>query len=396
MDRVPLAKGVQAGPPSRRPAGAPTDTDLLNRFDRHLVSRFLAATVFLVGLLVVFFVVLDYVEYVDDFMDRGATVGQVFGTYYLHYIPEIVKLVSPLAVFLAAIYTVARLSQSMQLAALTMAGVSLYRVALPLALCGALVAGAMLWFNGFVVPPANAVVQDFQNEYYKDAPDGPEMSDLQRQTGPRGVLTVGFYDRNDERGYRIGLQTFAQSDSAGLATRRVVRRLDARDMDWQDSLEVWRLGAVTERLFAPDGSETRRSLGDLDTALAVTPRDLARTSRDAERLTIPEAGAYVEALRRAGVGEIGRPLVAYHAKFAYPLANLVLVVVGVALAAVRRRGGQAAQFGIGLGVAFVYLALQKVIEPLGYVETVPPVVAAWLPHALFGGIALILLWRAPK
>ena len=366
----------------------------MTRFDRHLVSRFLVATVFLVGLLVVFFVVLDYVEYIDDFMDRGATMGQVFGTYYLHYIPEIVKLVSPLAVFLAAIYTVARLSQSMQLAALTMAGVSLYRVALPLALCGAAIAGLMLGFNGFVVPPANAVVQDFQNEYYRDAPDGPEMSDLQRQTGPRGVLTVGFYDREAERGYRVGLQEFAEGD--GHAGRSVVRRLDAQDMAWDDSLGTWRLGDVTERLFAADGTETRTKLGALDTALAVTPRDLARTSRDAERLTIPEARAYVQALRRAGVAEIGRPLVAYHAKFAYPLANLVLVVVGVALAAVRRRGGQAAQFGLGLGVAFVYLALQKVIEPLGYVETVPPAVAAWLPHALFAALALALLWRAPK
>jgi lipopolysaccharide export system permease protein len=366
----------------------------LTRFDRHLVARFLTATVFLVGLLVVFFVVLDYVEYIDDFMDRGATMEQVFGTYYLHYVPEIVKLVSPLAVFLAAIYTVARLSQSMQLAALTMAGVSLYRVALPLAACGALIAGAMLWFNGFVVPPANAVVQQFQNEYYKDAPDGPEMSDIQRQTGPRGVLTVGFYDREAERGYRIGLQHFAQADSLG--ERRVTHYLYARDMAWVDSLGHWTLGGITERRFLADGSEERRKRGDLDTVLAVLPRDLARTSRDAERLTIPEARDYVRALQRAGVAEIGRPLVAYHAKFAYPLANLVLVVVGVALAAVRRRGGQAAQFGIGLGVAFVYLALQKVIEPLGYVETIPPAVAAWVPHVLFGLLALVLLWRAPK
>ena len=379
----------------------------MTRFDRHLVSRFLTATVFLVGLLVVFFVVLDYVEYIDDFMDRGATMGQVFGTYYLHYIPEIVKLVSPLAVFLAAIYTVARLSQSMQLAALTMAGVSLYRVALPLAVCGAVIAAGMLWFNGFVVPPANAVVQQFQNEYYKDAPDGPEMSDIQRQTGPRGVLTVGFYDREAERGYRVGLQTFeqaddeqadgaAQADSARRGERRITHFLYARDMEWVDSLGIWRLGGITERRFLADGSERRRKRGEVDTVLAVLPRDLARTSRDAERLTIPEARDYVQALQRAGVAEIGRPLVAYHAKFAYPLANLVLVVVGVALAAVRRRGGQAAQFGIGLGVAFVYLALQKVIEPLGYVETIPPAVAAWVPHVLFGALALVLLWRAPK
>src|SRR5690606_38346227 len=56
--------------------------DPVTRFDLHVLRRFFAATALLLGLLVVFFVVLDYVEYIDDFMDRGATMGQVFGTYY--------------------------------------------------------------------------------------------------------------------------------------------------------------------------------------------------------------------------------------------------------------------------------------------------------------------------
>ena len=103
----------------------------------------------LLVLLVVFFVVLDYVEYIDDFLDRGASMRQIFGTYYLHYIPEIVKLTSPLAVFLATIYTTARLSQSMQLAALTTAGVSLYRVLRPFALAGVLVYRFIVFF-GFI------------------------------------------------------------------------------------------------------------------------------------------------------------------------------------------------------------------------------------------------------
>ena len=69
----------------------------MTRFDRYVLVRFLAASGLLLALLIVTFVVLDYVEYVDDFLDRGATQAEVFGTYYLHYIPEIVRLVSPLA-----------------------------------------------------------------------------------------------------------------------------------------------------------------------------------------------------------------------------------------------------------------------------------------------------------
>ncbi|MEO0742002.1 MAG: YjgP/YjgQ family permease, partial [Bacteroidota bacterium] len=62
----------------------------MTTFDRHIILRFSIASVFLIALLIVFFVVLDYVEYIDDFIDRGAPQKQVFGTYYLNYIPEIV------------------------------------------------------------------------------------------------------------------------------------------------------------------------------------------------------------------------------------------------------------------------------------------------------------------
>ncbi len=368
----------------------------MTRFDRYVLRRFFAATALLLGLLVVFFVVLDYVEYIDDFMDRGATPGQVFGTYYLHYIPEIVKLTSPLAVFLAAIYTTARLSQSMQLTALTMAGVSLYRVLAPFAVAGALVTGFMLGFNGWVVPPANDVVLDFQQRYYRDAPGRTNLSTIHRQTAPGSILAVGFFDPSLGQAYRVALLDFAADTTEAGAPARLARRLDAEQMVWNDSTGRWTLSDPVTTTFGPDGLLRRIEHTDFDTTLSVLPRDLARSERDAERLTIPEAREYIESLRRAGESRLGRPLVEYHSKFTYPLANLILVVVGVPLAARRRRGGQAFQLALGLFVAFVYLALQKITEPFGYAEELPPLLVAWLPHVVFAVVGLALLVRAPK
>lgn len=98
-------------------------------------------------------------------------------------------------------------------------------------------------------------------------------------------------------------------------------------------------------------------------------------------------------MRRAGVSNLGRSLVAYYTKFAYPWANLILVLLGVPLASVRRRGGQAVQFGIGLLVAFVYLAVQKLSAPLGYTGAAPPVLVAWLPHVVFAVVAVVVIAR---
>ncbi|HEX8386522.1 MAG TPA: LptF/LptG family permease, partial [Rubricoccaceae bacterium] len=291
---------------------------------------------------------------------------------------------------LAAIYVTSRLSQSMQLTALHASGVSLGRFLRPFVLAGAAVTGFMLYFNGWLVPPANAVVVDFQNRYYRDAPEQTGGAETFRQAAPGVVLAAGFFDRAEGRAYRVSLVTI---DTVG--GRRIGDRLDATEMAYVDSLGVWRMQGVVQRRFE-GGTERFATRATLDTALALRPSDLAQTERDADKLTIPEARAYVASLRRAGVQDLGRPLVATHAKYAYPVANLLLVLIGVPLASRRRRGGQAVQLGLGLGVAFVYLALQKTVEPLGYVETLPPVVAVWAPHAVFAGVAAVLLWRARR
>ncbi len=360
----------------------------MTRFDWHVLRRFAAATLLLMVLIALIFVVLDYAEYVDDFLDRGATMRQVFGTYYPHYLFDIVRLTSPLAVFLGAIYVTARLSQSMQLTALQASGVSLGRYMRPLVLGGIAITAFMVYFNGWLVPPANAIVVDFQNQYYRDAPQQSGGAEAFRQAAPGVVLSTGFFERDSGTAYRISLITTDSTDA-------ITERLDAAEMTYVDSLGQWRMRDVTRRSFAGDAERfVVRPL--LDTTLAITPADLAQTERDADKLTLPEAQAYVRSLRRAGVTDLGRPLVATYSKLTYPLANLILVLIAVPLASRRRRGGQAAQLGVGLGVAFVYLAAQKVLEPLGFAGDLPPAVAAVAPHVAFLAVAGVLLWRARR
>ncbi|MEM1056048.1 MAG: LptF/LptG family permease [Bacteroidota bacterium] len=363
----------------------------MTRFDRYILVRFLAACGLLLVLLIVTFVVLDYVEYVDDFLDRGATQAQVFGEYYLHYVPEIIRLVSPLAVFLGAIYVVARLAQSMQLAALRSSGISTWRFARPFVYAGVFITVLLLGFNGWVVPRSNVVVHAFQNQYYRDAPEDRTGSEIVRPLAPDAVLAVGYFDREEGRAFRV---TALRFDTLGGVPVGIRERIDAPEMEWLDSLSTWRLSNASIREF--EVQENVREIAQLDTAFALFPRDLAQGDRDAERMTLPEAVAYVESLDRVGVREKGRPIVSLHSKLSYPLANLILVLLAVPLAARRRRGGQAVQLALGLGVAFVYLAMQRTIEPLGWVGDVPPVWASWIPHLTFAVLTAVAIVRAHR
>ncbi|MFQ5569233.1 MAG: LptF/LptG family permease [Rhodothermales bacterium] len=360
----------------------------MTTFDLHIIRRLLIGFVFMTGALIVFFILIHYLEHVDDFLDREAPMWEIYTIYYPSYIPEIMRLTSPLALFLSCIYLTGKLAQQLQLVALQTSGVSLYRLLRPYLAVALLVTGFMIWFNGWIVPITNGTVLEYDSKYLRDAPRQIDTSDIHRQS-PSGILSVGFFERRTNMAYRVSLQQFSRD-------QRLVKRVDAVHMQWVDSLKLWRLTDAVVRTFSVEGSEHRFVRDELDTLLTVYPRDLARTERDIESMTIPVAADYVEQLQRSGANNIGRPLVGYYTKFSYPFANLILVLIALPLAAVRRRGGQAVQIGLGLLAAFSYLVLQKLTEPLGYFGELPPALAAWLPHVVFLIVALVMLVRARK
>lgn len=355
----------------------------MTTFDLHILRRLTTGFFFLLMVLIVFFIVLHYVEYIDDFMDRGASMREVFLVYYPNLVPEIVRLTTPLALFLACVYLTGKLSQEFQLLALQTAGVSLYRLIVPYLMVGSAATVFLFGFGGWIVPVSNQIVIEYEQRYLKDSPRQIDVTDIHRQNRPGSVLSVGYYDRNANTGHRVTLLRYE-------AERRLVHRIDAGRMTWVDSLGLWRMQDVTERAFTHEQEILVQRI-ELDTLLQVFPRDLARSERDIESMTIPDARSYLESLRRSGVREVARPEVSYYSMFSYPVAAIIVVLLGVPLSAVRRRRGQAMQLTIGLFVAFVYLALLKIAEPLGYAGAVSTVLASWLPHMAFALLAVVLL-----
>ena len=370
------------------PCADHTPRPTLTRFDFHIIRRFLGGYLALLAGLILFFIVLHYVEYMDDFNEKGADIWDVFLTYYPNSIPEIIRLVSPLALFLSAVYLTGRLSQKLELSTLQTSGVSLYRLLLPYSLIAVFVVVFMFFFNGWIVPITNKVKLEFELAYTKDS-RVLEYTNIHRQNQRGSLVSVGFFDRADSSGRTISLHRFDEN-------KRLLQRIDADRMSWIDSTDTWLLVNPVVRKFGVDGSESYSFYAQIDTALALLPRDLARTETDMEAMTIKEGKGYLDELRRSGADQIGLPLVTYFNKFSYPLSNLILVLLGVPLASVRRRGGQTLLLATALFIAFTYLTVIKLTEPFGYTGELSPALAAWLPHIVFGIVAVILILRVRK
>lgn len=216
-----------------------------------------------------------------------------------------------------------------------------------------------------------------------------DNSNIFRQVTPNSILSIGFYNASTQDGQQALVMKFDKN-------KHLAERLDADRMVWDAKGKKWRLTTNVRHRFVNDSTTAVQRIAQIDTSLSSLPRDLARSVNDIQLLNIQEADDYIRELERAGVDELERSRVDYYSKFTYPLANLIVIFVGVALASVRRKGGQAVQMSIGLMVAFVYLSFVKVFEPLGYAGTIPPLLASIFPHALFFALGLILLITARK
>jgi LPS export ABC transporter permease LptG len=82
-------------------------------------------------------------------------------------------------------------------------------------------------------------------------------------------------------------------------------------------------------------------------------------------------------------------------KFAFPVACLVLGVIGLALGVTNRRDGTLGGFVLGFGVIMVYYFVLWASRALGFSGKIEPSLAAWIANIVFGAVGIVLVgWRA--
>ncbi len=359
----------------------------MTRMDRYILSRLLFATLMVLGVLIFVFIIIDFSENSDSFTDRGATLSEIWSDYYLNYIPEMIRLVAPMAVFVAVLLIAGQMSDRVELTAIKGAGVSLYRYMLPFMIFAFAVTGIISYLDGFVIPGANSDRIAFERQYLSRQSDRIDRNRLYRQETENTIITINYFDARSASAYRPRIVYFRDN--------KVYQVLEASRMEWQEETKTWRLIRPERRTFHETGFELFEAV-EMDTTLNLRPRDVARTTSDIYQLTYPEIVDYIASLERSGVGGVDQPKVQFYGKLFYPFGTLVITLIGLGISTQRRKGGRGVLLGIGLIIIFFYLILMKLMEPFGSSGQLNPLVATASPHLLFLVISVFLIWRTPK
>ncbi len=150
------------------------------------------------------------------------------------------------------------------------------------------------------------------------------------------------------------------------------------------------MNAATERTFDEKGTVHTRTLAAGELVLPERPQDFQIMEKDPEELNFRRLRHHIRELSRKGI-DTTESRVDLHLKLALPLVPLVMVMIGVPLAARNpRRRALATSIGIGLVVGFSYWVLLALTISLGHGGAIPPAIAAWTANGVFTLLGVFL------
>ena len=107
-------------------------------------------------------------------------------------------------------------------------------------------------------------------------------------------------------------------------------------------------------------------------------------------MSFPELRAHIPSLEALGFDTL-KLQVQLHRKLAFPLAAVVMVLIGIPFSFVVGRRGALYGVAASLVIAIGYWAMMETFQALGENAILPPFLAAWAPNLIFAASGLYLV-----
>ncbi|MEZ6018074.1 MAG: LptF/LptG family permease [Planctomycetota bacterium] len=363
-----------------------------SRLDRYVGSHFIASYGTAMLMMTGLFLVMDMASNLDDFIevwpDGTSAPTSYLVRYYILTLPYLFLQVAPFVTLLAGMFTFNRMLGTNEVTAALAAGISARRVVFPV-----LLLGALLGLGMFVL--REAIGRGISAE-----------RETLRFTLEKHTHEVAFQDISvtDVSGSPALIGRFFPAPLTGgppqLEDIKVITR-DKRRGGRSDYFRVEASAATWngEHWVLKDGVRSRISAESSTTALQtekvpeligyrLEPEVILSYRRAQEEPLELSFSEVRELMRREPADLTYQTLWHYHLTF--PLANVILLLVGLPLLFNYERGKGAERLALGGLLCIFYYAFDFVFRTMGLSGGFSPVLAAWVPVLAFGSLGVVL------
>ncbi|MFZ9815342.1 MAG: LptF/LptG family permease [Candidatus Kapaibacteriota bacterium] len=356
--------------------------------DRYIIRQFLGTFIFSMMALCIIFLIVNVMETLDKFIDQNISI-QTIASYYLNFLPEIIKLLTPIAMLMAGLFSIGKLSNLNEITAMKSGGMSLYRLMFPLFIVSICITLGHLYFNGWIVPESNAKKLAIERNQLKKQTVSSTLFNVYLRDSDTKNIIMNNYDGILKYGSGIIIEEFTSEMHP-----RIKKRIDAEHLHWDTISKQWLAINVHERTLSEDSSFKIRftSHDTLPVQLTTRHDDIVRMQQTPDELNFDEQKAYIAVLERGGK-DTRRQMIEYHGQYAFPFANIIVILFAIPFSAIRKKSGLALEIATAMIVSFLYLAFTKIGQNIGYSMDIDPLLVGWFPNMLFFTIAILNIFR---
>ena len=166
----------------------------MKKIDIYIIKKFLGTYFLAIFLIILIAVVFDFSEKIDDFIENNAPMRSVFLDYYLNFIPYFAVLFAPLFTFIAVIFFTSRMAYNTEVIAILSSGVSFPRLLVPYFISASFIMIFNLMLGNYIIPHANNIRFNFEEQYYHKRPKGFSEKNVHRQIEPGLYVYLESYN----------------------------------------------------------------------------------------------------------------------------------------------------------------------------------------------------------
>ena len=310
----------------------------------------------------------------------------IIGYYVRGYIPFIINFITPISVFIAAVFVTSRLAQHTEIIAIMSSGVNFFRFfspylagAMAIMLCSFILAG-------WGLARANVKRVAFETEYI-DGFFRNHPQHLHIKIAPDLYFYVERYRAHNNSGTNVTIETVKEN--------KLLEKLSAKRIKWLPAEEKWQLQDWTLRKLEGLGEHIQHG-STLNTALSIHPNDFNINPKLHETLTLPELYVQIEALKRKGADNVHIFLTEKYVRYMSPFAAIILAFMGVTVSAHKARRGMGFQIAVGFILASVYISLFLFSRGVAEAKGTNLLATVWTPNIIFSVLGAILYKFLPK
>jgi lipopolysaccharide export system permease protein len=289
----------------------------------------------------------------------------------------------PMSILTCSLFTFSQAFRRQEISAIKAAGGRLKTLFYPFIATGILLSIFAFATNELIVPDFSRKAADLQSRL--------------RGKEKKSALAGGTIWLKNKDGSPVRIELYvaekklARGISIFISGKDFLKeQIIAQEAFWNGT--TWILNNV--RIYDIDSGEIKK-VTSMEYAGLESPELFTNQLKTSDEMGIYELYQYMQRLKNAGFSNL-KLVIDLNSRISFPLINIFMMLLGIALSTRGKIGGGLVTAGLGLLISLFYWLGYTFSLSIGYAGFIPPVLAAWTIPFLFGALAVYLFMKTPE